>query len=383
MNSLKILLLLILSLKLNAQTVFGTNNYIEYKIGNIPIIISAPHGGNIAPLAVPDRTCNNPTTVTDANTIDLARQIDTAMFQLTGCKIHLILCHLKRTKIDCNRNIADGTCGNSAMQTAWNEYHNFIDTAEKKANIAFTNKSFYIDLHGHGNPIQRLELGYLLTSTELGYSNSVLNTPTYINYSSIRNLVSTNINAYTHSQLLRDSFALGTYFGNSNYPAVPSLQIPSPGTNNNYFNGGYSTVIHTSNTASIVTNGVQIECNFTNVRDTYISRKKFADSTAKVLVKYFLKHNGINLVNACLTTATPKQVVDAPQIFPTILYGDRKIFLRAKNFDGIDYTITNAIGSIVDKGKVIDNQLNLSVLKPGVYFLYFKKYSAIKFFVME
>ena len=50
-----------------AQVIYGVNNYTQYHIGRLPIIISASHGGFVAPASIPDRTCNNPTTVTDSN----------------------------------------------------------------------------------------------------------------------------------------------------------------------------------------------------------------------------------------------------------------------------------------------------------------------------
>jgi hypothetical protein len=88
-----ILLSLIICSKSYAQIIFGTNNYIEYRQGNLPIIISVPHGGNLTPSSIPNRTCNSAVTVTDANTIELARQIDSAFVNATGCHPYLIYCH--------------------------------------------------------------------------------------------------------------------------------------------------------------------------------------------------------------------------------------------------------------------------------------------------
>ena len=48
---------------------FGRNKYIEFHPGSLPIIISAPHGGNLIPSEIPDRTYG--TMVTDSNTKEL------------------------------------------------------------------------------------------------------------------------------------------------------------------------------------------------------------------------------------------------------------------------------------------------------------------------
>lgn len=373
------LIILFVCLNTNAQIFFGLNNYIEYKVGNLPLIISVPHGGTVNPSSIPTRTCNNAVTVTDGNTIELARQIDTALQQLTGCKAHFVFCHLRRTKIDCNRNLADGTCGNLQMQQSWNEFQKFIDTAQLIANTTYNNKSFYIDLHGHGNPIPRLELGYLLTETELGYSNTTLNQLSYVNTSSIKNLVNSNINNYTHAQLLRDSFALGSYFGYGGYPAVPSLQIQNPGTSSGYYNGGYNTFANTCASPSVISSGVQIECNNPNVRDTYINRKKFADSTARILIKFFKKHYGINLMNACLVNSIKQTEMQEISIYPTLLKGDKFLLVKNKNLENKPFIITNTQGAQLIINRVKDNKILLPNLAPGAYYLLIEGYKVAKF----
>lgn len=208
---------------IHAQTViFGTNNYVEYQIGTLPMIISVSHGGNLEPVSIPNRTCNNPVYVVDAYTIETALEIKNKLFELTGCYPHLIISHLKRNKLDPNRNLADAACGNPEAVTAWQEFHNFITTARNTANLQYSNNTLFFDLHGHGNPIQRIELGYLLYDDELELSDITLNTTQYINYSSIKNLVTTNTNNFTHAQLLRGPCAFGTLLSNRNYPSVPS-----------------------------------------------------------------------------------------------------------------------------------------------------------------
>jgi hypothetical protein len=285
-----------------AQIIYGANNYTAYHAGNLPIIISVPHGGSIVPASITDRTCNSAVTVTDENTIELAQQIDSAFVKVTGCHPYIVYCNLHRSKLDCNRNLADGACGNASAENAWNEFHNFIDTAQANAQSKFGGRAFYIDLHGHGNPIQRLELGYLLYDNELAFTDSTLNTNQYIGYSSIQNLVATNANGYSHAALLRGDYALGTLLGNAGYASVPSKQIPFPGTTTNYYSGGYNTANHTSYALGNTVNGVQIECNYTNVRDTYSNRKLFADSLVSVMQQFLNIHHQMNLQN-CNTTA--------------------------------------------------------------------------------
>jgi N-formylglutamate amidohydrolase len=350
---------------LNAQIIYGANNYTEFHKGTLPIVISVPHGGSIAPSIIPNRTCSSAVTVTDANTIELARQIDSAFVAATGCHPYMVYCNLARTKLDCNRNKASGACGNLSAETAWDEFHSFIDSAQASAKAQFGGKAFYLDLHGHGNPIQRIELGYLLYDTELALSDNILNTSQYVGYSSIQNLVATNVNAYSHAQLLRGNFALGTLLANRNYPAVPSLQIPAPGLSNNYFSGGFNVANHTSYLVGNSVNGVQMECNFSNVRDTYSHRKAFADSLVVVMIQYLAIHQNISVTNCNISTLN--EVEPSAQFFMYPNPASNFIELGFRNLPKtFSLEIINSLGQIVLKSSQAA-RINSQDLPEGIY----------------
>ena len=52
---------------------YGRNKYVEFHPGSLPIIVSAPHGGDMVPMEIPDRTYG--TTVTDSNTKEITLAI--------------------------------------------------------------------------------------------------------------------------------------------------------------------------------------------------------------------------------------------------------------------------------------------------------------------
>lgn len=370
----------------HAQVIYGDNNYTQYHPGTLPIIISVPHGGLVSPASIPDRTCNNPTTITDARTIELARQIDTALFILTGCRPHLIICNLQRAKVDCNRNLAEGACGNFQAEKAWNEFQFFIDTAQAIAQSMFPGKVFYIDLHGHGKPIPRLELGYGLSGNRLNNPDSVLNTPAFLATSSINNLVHSNRKAYTHAQLLRGPEALGTLLANAGFPAVPSEQTPHPGETD-YFSGGYNTFNHTCISPINAVNGVQLECD-QSVRFGYSSRKRFADSTASILLRYMLLHQNLNLLANCgLITSSTKNNRDAHLSFDIVPNpGSDLVQLTSDKLEGhYEVLILNTFGKIVFKANN-QNQFSVSSFPKGVYFVLItkeNKYSCVRKMVIQ
>ena len=295
------------------QTYFSANGHIEYRCGDLPLVISVPHGGALAPADIPDRTCNDPVYDVDANTVELGDAIDSVFAVTDGCRPHLVINHLARRKLDANRNLADGACGDPQAVLAWQAFHAFIDSA--KARVAATaGKGFYLDLHGHGHTVQRLELGYLLYEDELALPDATLNTSTYINYSSIRALALQNQLALPHAELLRGPLALGTRLASLGYPSVPSQQDPFPLQGQPYFSGGYNTARHGSYNGGAV-DGVQIECNFTGVRDSPMNRALFADSLRVALSTFLIDHYFTQPTN-CTVGLAPDAQVPMTRVWP-------------------------------------------------------------------
>lgn len=154
-------------------TYYGANNYIEYHAGDIPIIISVPHGGYLKPTSIPDRSCSGCITGIDGRTQEIAYELDSALRNVFGGMPHIIINKLSRIKLDANREIVEASQGDTASEAAWHEFHNFIQAAKNKCKSDF-GSALYIDLHSHGHPKQRIELGYLITRTELQNSNASL-----------------------------------------------------------------------------------------------------------------------------------------------------------------------------------------------------------------
>jgi hypothetical protein len=345
---------------------FGRNNYIEYVAGNLPIIISAPHGGGVTPGEIPDRTCGD-ATVTDSYTTQLAMEVAQAINQVTGCNAHVIICHLKRTKLDANRDIDIAACGNEYAEIAWNEYHKYIDSA--KAIITRTSgKGLFIDLHGHGHAIQRLELGYLLTATQLRYSDATLNTNTYKNLSSIRNLIYSGISGQSHSELLRGTQSLGSLFSARGYPSVPSIDDTYPQTGEAYFSGGYNTERHGSKNQGAI-DGIQVECN-QDVRFTTSARQAFASHFGAVLLAYLDAHYFTNHSQYyCNTTSLEDAQTDRYIIYPNPVH-DLLYFHNARATDMLLFDFNGR--PVVSKRLEEIAEVSLGHLPDGLYLVILK-----------
>ena len=286
------------------QSYFGKNDYIEYVAGNAPVIYTAPHGGSLTPTDIPDRTAascgGSATTSTDLNTIDLVRAMQQRHFARYGAYPHIVINHLARRKLDANRIGTEAACGNATAATALTEWHAFIDAA-KAAVIQTSGRGWYMDMHGHGHAKQRLELGYLLSASQLGLSDAALDANrAFQDTASLRTV--SEASPLTFSALLRGSTSLGSLYAANGFPSVPSVSQPSPGVDD-YFSGGDDTRRHACGAEAGALGGatggnicgVQIEANLTGVRDTQANRDRFADVTAQILGEYLAMHWGLSL----------------------------------------------------------------------------------------
>jgi hypothetical protein len=286
------------------RSYFGRNDYVEYIAGNAPVIYSAPHGGALLPAEIPDRTaarCGGAaTTSTDLNTADLVRAMQQRHFARYGTYPHIIIVHLARRKLDANRTATEAACGNVAAATALAEWHAFIDAA-KATVLQASGRGWYMDMHGHGHVKQRLELGYLLSGAQLSLSDATLDgNRAFQDTASMRTI--SEAAPPTFSALLRGPSSLGALYAENGFPSVPSPGDPGP-AGDEYFSGGDDTRRHACGAEASALGGitagnicgVQIEANFTGVRDTPANRDRFGDVTATVLAQYLSTHWGLSL----------------------------------------------------------------------------------------
>lgn len=241
------------------QTYFDTNQYIEYQPGNIPLIIIVPHGGYLEPASIPDRNCTGCSYIRDAYTQELGRilaQVVADNISLTGvCRPHLIINRLHRKKLDANRALITAADGAPQAEAAWYVFHNFIEAA-RDTSLHYHSRALVIDLHGHGHTIQRLELGYLLSSSTLRQADSLLDSLTN---SSISGFIPTQPNT-TLSNFIRGNTSLAAEIEqNSTLTAVPSPSTPAPLVGEPYFQGGYNTQRYGSRNGGNL-DAIQIEC---------------------------------------------------------------------------------------------------------------------------
>ncbi|MCY3548551.1 MAG: Ig-like domain-containing protein [Gemmatimonadetes bacterium] len=268
------------------QSYYGRRDYVEYIPGTLPVILSSSHGGAMTPTEIPNRTFG--VVRNDTNSLELTVAMRQALIDLTGQAPHVIYSHLHRSKLDANREIVEAAQDNPYAELAWEEFHEWIKVA--RATVAADyGKGMYFDIHGHGHDIERLELGYLLTSEELNRPDASLNSLAVVAETSIRDLGRTSPIPFSH--LLRGPTSLGGLFAEEDIPSVPSPADPGPG-DAPYFRGGYNTREYGSFRDAEVVSGIQIEHHYRGVRDTPDNRFIYATKAARVIRDFMLEHYG-------------------------------------------------------------------------------------------
>lgn len=164
---------------------WGRRKYVEYIPGELPVVLSATHGGVLVPDEIANRSYG--VTTSDRKTAELTQAIRSAFVEQTGFAPHVIISHLHRRKLDPNRDIVEAAQNNPYAKQAWGELHAWIQAARVIVEQRF-GEGMYFDIHGHSHSIARLELGYLLDASELDRSDALLDTPRIIARASIRDL---------------------------------------------------------------------------------------------------------------------------------------------------------------------------------------------------
>jgi len=225
-----ILLVISIPYQCYSLTKYGYAGYVQYTEGTAGIVIAVPHGGEVAPLDIPDRRYG--TVEGDDHTKELGQVVANSICQNLGKCPHLVISNLKRTKLDPNREIREAAQGDARAEKAWKEYHGFIEEAKYKEGTGVV-----IDLHGQSHRRNSTELGYLLSTGQLNRGDFDTEK------SSVKFLARRL--GKSGRDIIAGGESLGAYIEEEGYKAFPSPRQPSPGRQQ-YFPGYYTVETHGS-----------------------------------------------------------------------------------------------------------------------------------------
>lgn len=260
--------------------VYDVTAWVTSSDGTIPVVIVAPHGGDLNPDSLPFRSCSGCVTGNDLNTQALALEIAAAFERRIGARPFVVINRLHRSRFDGNREQAEATDSYAPLFPVWDHWQASIDSARVRA-ARLHPRAILIDLHGHGHAIPRLELGYLISATQLRLGDDGL--LAHVGNSSVARLHQLKAAGDTGAMLIRGPRALGSRLVALGVPAVPSDATPAPLVGEEYFNGGYNTLRHGSRDGGAV-DAIQIESHYTGIRDTAANREAFAEKLVTALL---------------------------------------------------------------------------------------------------
>lgn len=347
-----------------------SNAYVEYIAGNLPIILSAPHGGSLQPSSIPDRDCEGCVTINDAYTKLITEGIAEKIHAITACYPHVVINLLHRKKFDANRDIEDAADGNVSVEQSWYAYHDFIELAGSQIADHY-DRGLFIDLHGHAHTIQRIELGYLMSREDLQESDEVLNSNPYTEESSIRTLVEDNWQALSHAELLRGAESLGTILDEKGFPAVPSFADPYPQGNEPFFQGGYNTRRHGSVDDLGHIDAIQIEMN-QDIRFDEAARAVLIDSMAQAILEYYAYHYDEDFLSTFCTEISNIDKTETESVAYTISPNPAEgyFIINGGEYKSLDIELYNQLGQKLHfKRVLVGEQIDVSDLPAGYYIL--------------
>lgn len=254
------------------------DSLVEYRRGDLPLIVSVPHGGTQTPDQLPDRISATLERY-DVFTLELGRELVDAVHKLSGRTPYMVINHIHRKKVDVNREALEGAQDDPLAVRNWELYHGSLSEACSAVSARF-GSGLLIDLHGHRGARPRVELGYLLGGRQLGAPDSVLAREAAV--TSIRALVERS--SVPLPELVRGPKSLGSLLAREGYEVVPSETHPGPGRDP-YFSGGYIIERHGSRDGGVIS-AIQLETPLQTVRETAADRKAFARALAAALLEF-------------------------------------------------------------------------------------------------
>ena len=206
----------ILILALVATPAVAADDFVDVTVGNMPLVLSAPHGGTEKPVGVPNRTSG--TLKRDTNTYELAIELAAAIEKRTGKTPFLVTNRLHRVKMDPNLAIEEATQGGVFAAVVYRAYHKALEESCQQALQIGGGDALLIDLHGHAHPDDWIEVGHLLRGSDLAVPDDELKDVDWI----------------------RGPRSIGALLEKVGFQAVPSPRLPHP-DGKKFWSGGYIT----------------------------------------------------------------------------------------------------------------------------------------------
>lgn len=245
-----------------------TTKLVHFQKGDLPILLTAPHGGTNVLKDVLTRT--NGTLLRDDGTYELALLVSEELTKLTkGKKPYLVAAQFHRKYLDVNRP-ATNAFESPGAKPYYDTYHQQVSNYVAQIRQRFGGEGLMIDLHG-----QARDAASIFRGTGNGLTVTRL-------------LKKQGEPAFTGTNsLLGQLAAMG-------YNVIPNNTPPGKPPEDRSYNGGYTVRTYGSNNENGI-DAIQIELGYKLRR---IDRQKFAQALAQAIFtfqKEYLNQTGTSL----------------------------------------------------------------------------------------
>lgn len=278
------------SLKVTTTRQVSSNTAITFERGELPIILTAPHGGRGGIPGTPARVGKgafrfNPKS--DFNTDVVTEKLADALERKLGRRPYVVIARFHRKFVDANRQAKDAYEAVAAKE-AYDAYHTAIDSARKEVQTGWGH-GVMLDIHG-----QSFLPRAVLRGTVNGKTASHL------------------VSRFGRAALIGKTSLFGQ-LAKQGFTVVPPVGSDAPETRN--YNGGYSVITHGSGSGDAV-DAIQLELGreyraSDTVSDT---AEKLANAVAAFADKYLpaveIQHAGKIQVGVYLDEGAGRSVYD-------------------------------------------------------------------------
>ncbi len=141
------------------STEFCLNDFVLVQEGNLPILLTAPHGGNKQIEHIQARKSGN--TIPDIKTLELAELVSSNLTILLGRKPYIVAAKFSRTYLDANRaeKRAYDQENCPLLQTLYRSYHHHITNFVQALKNKYPKGAILLDLHGQIVDKQAIYIG--------------------------------------------------------------------------------------------------------------------------------------------------------------------------------------------------------------------------------
>lgn len=144
-NFLLILVILIFTFSPLLAGNIDYDNLITIQKGELPVVISVPHGGKIKLNNLPVRTMG--VMVTDLHTREIADSIQDELYKRTGKKAYMIAAKINRKYVDFNAKEGDKAYENEEAASIYQYYQEMIHQFIVSAKSISAGNALLIDIH--------------------------------------------------------------------------------------------------------------------------------------------------------------------------------------------------------------------------------------------